>query len=402
MTKKSSILLLFLAAFVCYCMCTVKGPDYYSPPALATHFNGEQFVGSKTCLECHKDIVDSHLQTAHFNTSSIATRESIKGSFADGANKVAVGDFVFTMKSEGGSFYQHTEYKDAIKPAPPARLDMVIGSGVKGQSYLTWENDHLYQLQVSYYPASDRWINSPGYPSQPLKRPIRDACLKCHVTFATNRDFSGQGNRYDRERTVYGVDCERCHQPSAKHVIYHRSNPEAVTTKYMLKLDTLPRQRRLDACAQCHSGLRSAIIKGNSFSYLTGEDLNEYSRNFYTGQPQQELDVHGNQYGLLTSSKCFKQTSTMDCGTCHDPHTNQRGDTAFFNQKCMGCHSAGSVDCSAETSLMSTMANNCIACHMPNIPSKLMSFQLGMDSVETPVYVRTHLIGIYQQDQWHQ
>ena len=74
---------------------------------------------------------------------------------------------------------------------------------------------------------------------------------------------------------------------------------------FMMKIDTLSRQKRLDVCAQCHSGPRDGILQGNSFSFLAGEKLDEYSRNYYTGISNDDLDVHGNQYGLLTSSKCF-------------------------------------------------------------------------------------------------
>lgn len=395
--KQFFLIFLFIAAIAYYWMCIKKGPEYYKPKVLATHSTGAEFVGSKTCMECHAEIYDSHLLTAHYNTSALANSDNLKGSFEAGSNTISLKETEVEMLREGNVFYQETKDKNTGKRMPPETMDIVIGSGVKGQSFLNWKVEKLFQLQASYYPAADRWINSPGYPDFRIQRPVRDGCLKCHVTHATNRDFSGKGNRYDRNRMLYGVDCERCHQPGEKHVTFHRNNPKIAEAKFMLKLDTLSRQLRLDACAQCHSGSREAILKGTSFSYLTGEPLEEYSRNFYKGQSTSELDVHGNQYGLLTSSKCFKQSLDMDCGTCHDPHKNQRGDVAHFNQKCVGCHNSSKVECKGATAEINSMGNNCIACHMPNTPSKIMSFQLG-DSETTPVYVRTHLIGIYSKD----
>ncbi len=389
---------MFLAAFIYYCTSPINEEEYYNPEVLATHFNGEQFVGSLTCAECHSDIYAAHVQNAHYNTSAPATAKNIKGSFKKGSNTIDLQEEEIVMVKKGKSFYQQTKFKIANQPTLSEKIDIVIGSGVKGQSHLSWEEENLFQLQASYYPPSDSWINSPGFPPQKLKRPIRDGCLKCHVTFATNRDFSGQGNRYDKGKMVYGVDCERCHRPAAKHVIFHRKNPEVKTAKFMLKLDTLSRSRRLDLCAQCHSGPREFIIQGNSFSYLTGENLKEYSRNAYTGRPDNELDVHGNQYGLLTSSKCFQETTQLDCGTCHDPHKNQRGNTVHFNQKCIGCHSPGAAVCTVENAEMTAMSNNCVGCHMPNTPSKTMSVQLTKDSPEAAVYVRTHLIGVYKRE----
>jgi len=374
--------------------------EYYNPIVLATHENGEQFVGSETCMECHADIYKSHLETGHFNTSAVANSKNVKGSFENGENILDLDQVEFTMVSEGDSLYQHTRLKNRTSKIPPAKFDFVIGSGVRGQSYGTWQDDKLFQLQTSYYTPTDNWVNSPGYPSyHDNPRPIRDACLKCHVTFAKRHELPKQGNQFDKEQMIYGVDCERCHRPSAKHVKYHRNNPEEIEPKFMLPLDSLSRQQRLDVCAQCHSGNGKRLLKGNSFSFLSGEILDEYFQNLIQQTSNTTLDVHGNQYGLLTESKCFKETETMDCNTCHDPHKNQRGKADNFNLKCISCHSTGSVVCSADESEVNHMANNCITCHMPVTPSQSMTVQLNeKDSLETSFYIRTHLIGIYPEE----
>ncbi|MFT6807013.1 MAG: LSD1 subclass zinc finger protein [Saprospiraceae bacterium] len=398
MDEKLFVGSLILVVILCYGACDMNGVEYYKPEALATHFNGEQFVGTRTCMECHSDVYESHLLTAHYNTSAVAKSSNIKGSFDTGANTINLEDSKIEMRSMRGSYFQEVqlEEEENEKASPLLqKMDIVIGSGIKGQSFLTWEDEKLFQLQASYSPPADKWINSPGFPEHLIKRPIRDGCLKCHVTFATNMDFAGQGNRYNSEKMIYGIGCEKCHRPSEKHVVFHRENPEIKTSRHMLKLDTLSRQFRLDVCAQCHSGSRAAILKGNSFSFLSGERLDEYSRNFYTGQKESDLDVHGNQYGLLRSSQCFKQSLEMDCGTCHNPHMNQRGDTDYFNQKCATCHTANTTNCSAETNELHEIGDNCIACHMPTIPSKAMALQVGAGSKQTGVLVRTHLIGIY-------
>ena len=393
---------MFLLVIVYKCKNSTTESDYFTPNVLATHFNGERFVGSTTCMECHSDMYTTHLETAHFNSSDIANSKNVKGSFEAGSNILDLKDVAFEMKIDSGSLYQHTTLKNRSSKKPPSKFDIVIGSGVKGQSYLTWENDALYQMQVSYYTPSNNWVNSPSFPTYSFSRPIGDACIKCHMTFATNRNDSKDGNSFDKDRMVYGIDCERCHRPSEKHVVYHRKNPEIKEAKYMLRLQDLPRQQRLDACAQCHSGLRSELLKGSPFSYLTGEVLSDYSRNNDTTISNEKLDVHGNQYGLLTSSECFKQSATIDCSTCHDPHKNQRGNSNYFNSKCIGCHSKNKSICTAETTVKNNMENNCIACHMPKIASKAMQVQLTQDSLETSFYVRSHLIGVYTDALWEE
>lgn len=390
-----SVLLLVV---IYHCKNPERESEYYRPIPLATHTNGNRFVGSETCIECHADIYFSHSETAHSKTSAIADTNNVLGSFDPGSNVLDLEYAKFTVLKNGDTLYQTTEYKNRNKKDPPKSLDIVIGSGVRGQSYATWNKDALFQLQTSYHTPTDNWVNSPGYPDYVDEdRPIRGACLKCHATFATLKETSRQGNEYDPQSLILGIACERCHQPSEKHVVYHRKHPEAQPGKFILSLDSLGRQKRLDVCAQCHSGPRDLLVKGNPFSFLAGEVLNDYARNSNQAIQKTKVDVHGNQYGLLTQSECFKKSPEMDCATCHDPHSDQRGNTSHFNQKCMECHSTDFVTCAEETTKMAERDDNCIACHMPISPSEIMKVQLRPeDSVETSFQIRSHLIAIYK------
>lgn len=339
-----------------------------------------------------------YINKVPIRTSAIADSTNIKGSFKNMENVLDLESVKFTMFKNDDSFYQHTEIKNRLLKKAPARFDIVIGSGARGQSYLTWKNDNLYQLQASYYTPTDSWVNSPGFPSFSIERPIRDACIKCHATFAKNTNSSQEGNIYDKTQMIYGIDCERCHRPAEKHVAYHKNNPDAKTSKFILKHSELSRQQRLDACAQCHSGLRDNLLKGDSFSFLTGDNLDEHAMNFAKEPQDGRLDVHGNQFGLLVKSECFQKSENMDCITCHSPHKNQRGNTDYFNQKCIECHKSSEIMCEEEVEIMSWMGNNCIACHMPTTPSKIMTVKLAEDSLETSFNIRTHLIAIYSEE----
>lgn len=370
--------------------------DYYESPVSATQNYMASYAGSISCSECHAELFKTHVETAHFNTSKLADGQTIKASFQKGSNILDLEHVVFTMLNKKGAFYQHTKIKNRNIDIPPNKFDIVIGSGVLGQTYLTWKDDKLFQLQPSYHSSSDTWINSLGYPEYFTERPIQEACLKCHVTYAENKHFSGDGNQFFKERIMYGVDCEKCHGPSLEHVNYQRQNM-GETAGFVIKFDTLSRQQRLDVCAQCHSGER-ATVQGNPFYFLPGENLDNYSKSIYK-ENNATLDVHGNQYGLLTQSECFKQTPSMDCASCHDSHKNQRGNTDYFNMKCIGCHSGEKNTCTAEPFKMQTMTQDCIGCHMPVMPSKTLTAQLAKDNLEISFYIRTHLIGIYPEQQ---
>ncbi len=374
---------------------TREKEEYFAvSDTMPTHYNGEQFAGSESCIACHQDIYQSHIQTAHFNTSAVANAETLKGSLDGSSSQVALIDGNVQIVKEGEHFYQTMTSKTSDKLLEKSRLDIVVGSGVKGQSYLTFKGDSLFQLQASYFTLIDDFINSPGYPNYRYTRAVTDNCVKCHVTFAKNENPKGNTNIYDRNSFMLGIDCERCHGPSKKHVDFRTGNLGELKEDPVIRIDNLSRQLRMDNCVQCHSGLRAIQIKENPFSFVVGDQLDEYAKNYNFGRSQAELDVHGNQYGLLKSSECYINSEALTCTTCHDPHKKQRGDSNHFNSKCIECHSAPK-ELHHDSGLDTTDLNNCISCHIPLFPSQTMKVKLEDNAEETSVEIRTHLIGIY-------
>ena len=85
-------------------------------------------------------------------------------------------------------------------------MDVVIGSGVRGQSYLYWHGDLLYELPVSYWSDGSRWINSPGYKNGTMNfsRAVIPRCLECHATQIVARSPDPLSNQYDPTSLVTG------------------------------------------------------------------------------------------------------------------------------------------------------------------------------------------------------
>ena len=96
------------------------------------------------------------------------------------------------MEKRADGFYQ-VGYIDGVEKKSQ-RFDMVIGSGTKGQSFASWNNNHLVQLPITYFTSAGQWSNSPGYPDKiAFNRPITSRCLECHATFAEK--ISAEGTR---------------------------------------------------------------------------------------------------------------------------------------------------------------------------------------------------------------
>ena len=359
------------------------------------HSSGSQFASSESCMACHEDLYLNTSHTAHFHSSAKATPKTIKGSFEEGFNSIIIDEkYRFTIGIDQGTAYQKAIALPNDEPVLRKSIDMVIGSGQKGQTYGHWQRSDLFQLPLSYYAPTKEWTESPGVPFQPLTglRKINAKCLECHTTFAKSNSLYGIGNSYEKERILYGIKCQRCHGPAKAHVDHHLKHPEATEPFGIISVASLPQTRRMDLCALCHSGFRTDLQA--PFEYIVGEDLSEYSTADYRDNLEQNWDVHGNQVALLEASACFKNSIHMDCMSCHDPHQDQRGKSADFNVKCVACHTKDFSNLHVNNKATISKTSDCISCHMPVQPSKAMSIPLS-DSTSIPVQVRTHLIGVY-------
>ena len=276
------------------------------------------------------------------------------------------------------------------------RFNIVIGSGRKGQTYLYWNDNKLFELPVSYYTNLNSWCNSPGFPDNFIKfdrRFLLNVWNAMELMQKQAIDEKGE-TFYDRKQILYGISCERCHGPAAEHVAYQQQHPEDKTGKYIVIIKNLARQQRLDGCALCHSGFRIPIQP--AFDFTIGDTLDNYSHVRYNTDSTSTLDVHGNQYGLLTASKCFKMSQQMDCASCHNVHVNQANSPKIFSQRCIACHTETThTSFTLPSDKHVLLADNCIDCHMPMLPSKKIVLNVANSENEVPDVVRTHRVAIY-------
>ncbi len=188
---------------------------------------------------------------------------------------------------------------------------------------------------------------------------------------------------------AYGIDCQRCHGPAAKHVTFHEENPNEKAAKFMVKIRTLSRQQKIDNCAVCHSG-SDQDAQRSTFAFRPGDTLANYYDPYSNSNT--EPDVHGNQHQMLSSSACFLK-SDMDCSSCHNTHITEKNNPVLYSQRCMNCHQSQlhpPVETKGET-----LQSNCIDCHMPMQASRVISFQESGKLQKAPYLLRSHRIGIY-------
>ncbi|HVU59210.1 MAG TPA: multiheme c-type cytochrome [Puia sp.] len=355
----------------------------------------EPFAGSLACAGCHKNIYDTHIHTAHYLTSQEASLKNIKGSFEFGENRFVFSDYTYVaMEKRKNGLYQ-VEYNDGAEKKA-RRFDITVGSGTKGQTYLYWWKDTLFQLPISWFTDAGKWSNSPGYYRVAFGRPITSRCLECHSTYVrVTSPPNARVDEYDHN-IVFGVDCEKCHGPGLQHVRFQGEHPEEKTGKFIINPATFTRQQQLDLCMLCHGGRLEKTSP--SFTFQSGDTLANYFALDTAQQNAADIDVHGNQYGLLAASKCFRM-SQMTCNTCHNTHINEAGKPALFSQRCITCHQEHSSNfCKLSTLSTARLKQNCIDCHMPQQPSQAIMMQLEGETAPTSAYMRTHFIKVYPDE----
>jgi len=360
----------------------------------------KDYAGDASCASCHKSQSQSYQHTPHHLTSQFATSSSVLGAFQNGKNILTIVDAAesaepglqFLMESRKDGFFETARSgwaPDVYQRTE--RIDLVTGSGSRGQTYLHWEKDRLFELPVSYWSDGHRWINSPGYidGTADFSRPVNPACLECHATYIRALSSDPRTNRYDRGSLAPGIWCESCHGPSANHVrLETQRQSRSKDMPGVLNPAKFSRDRQVDLCAECHNGIQREAL-APTFSYVPGRPLSEYFKQLSSPDVARP-DVHGNQVGLLQRSKCYRSSEQMSCSTCHDVH--YMGQSAeSYSLKCLSCHKW--QDCGMSGKKGHEIVNKCIDCHMPVEETNVIVSQTGGQVVRAKM--RNHWIKIY-------
>ena len=357
------------------------------------------YAGDASCQKCHRDVGQTYQHTPHYLTSQLPTSSSVLGSFQSGANSLIIVDSA--QSAEPGLQFHMESKKDGLFEVARSgwgshvyqreeRIDLVTGSGVRGQTYLYWQGDRLFELPVSYWSDGHRWINSPGYidGTAEFSRPVNPACLECHATYIRALSTDPATNRYDRKSLVPGISCESCHGPGADHVRQELQRATKGQEPLILNPARFSRDLQVDLCAECHNGIQREALKP-AFSYIPGRPLNEYFKQLPSPDVEHP-DVHGNQVGLLKRSKCYQSSEQMSCSTCHDVHTSGQS-LESYSLKCLSCHKWQS--CGMSRKMGHEITNKCIDCHMPIEETNVIVSQTAGNVLHAKM--RNHWIKVY-------
>ncbi len=403
-SKRPAIFLIFAVALAASCLGLPQANEKSKDATAAPSAGRPGYAGDAACAKCHREESLSFEHTAHHLTSQPANTQTVLGNLHSPGNVLTVSDpkknpsqpaLFFKTEIKGDKITQSavTGWDDQLLTRRE-QLDVVTGSGVRGQTYLYWQGDRLFELPVSYWTDGHRWVNSPGYidGTADFSRPINPGCLECHASYIRPLSTDTLTNSYDKQTLVTGISCETCHGPGAEHVARYSNDATKPTESAILNPAKFSRDRQVDACAYCHNGIQRQAL-APAFSFVPGKPLTDFFKPLPT-EAAAHPDVHGNQVGLLERSRCYESSPEMSCSTCHNTHAPEKT-AASYSTACLKCHQW--TTCGESKRLGPSIAKNCIDCHMPVEPTNVIVSETAGEVVRARM--RNHWIKVYSRTQ---
>jgi predicted CXXCH cytochrome family protein len=309
-------------------------------------------VGAARCAGCHPKEYKTQQQSRHAETilseTSLGALSWPETALVDRSNTGVEHRFRRSAKRVEAEALCGDQRFAAI-------VEYALGSNHQGRSFVGVDTaGQARELRISQYPAPPEWDLTSEHPTEPpgldgyLGRPIPgDAvrlCLHCHSTnFRAIQQPLGRPEAGD-----HGIGCERCHGPGGHHL-------QAVDTHFPDLAIAQPRlveaSRVVALCAQCHQSPKSVSTSSASAIRF--------------------------QAPTLIRSRCYTESGSLSCVTCHNPHRNASRNPADYETVCLQCHqSAGSPPgpTNAQRSPARVWSScpinprrDCLNCHMPRV-----------------------------------
>ena len=342
------------------------------------------YVGSKACMNCHRDICTDY-RTHPMANSMAAIGEEVPLETYRGEDTFEVTDSKEMHVRREGDSVQHAEsfrtQDGELLYDQEFDVQYAVGSGKRGRSYLINHDGLLDMSPITWYASVDEWGLSPGYEpeSNPrFERQVSSGCVACHA---------GRVNAIEKVRNRFqpkpfleeAIGCERCHGPGREHIELQRSGLRGDQPDSIVNPADLKPALRDAICNQCHlQGEQRVLRYGRTeFDFRPGMALSEVWVAFKkTGDVStKEGAAAVSHVEQMHASRCYSATrgaasDVLTCLSCHPPHhgLTPAERVSHYRQSCLQCHSnEDQTHCGlAENErLKVSSADSCIQCHMP-------------------------------------
>jgi hypothetical protein len=327
------------------------------------------YIGTAACAACHAGNHASYKKTAH--SASLADLKPADEP-PDGSFHHAASGRTYSVYRHDGQLRQREVLRneaDKVVASVDLPVRYLIGSGHYCRSYLVEVDGFVHESPITWYTAKQKWDMSPGYDAPrhwSFERPARVGCLACHAGQVAVGDTVHKAALPEK-----AIGCESCHGPGSLHQAKYRMKPDAIDPNddTIVNPGKLSRELGEAICARCHlSGSVTVNVRGRTdpTAYRPGRPLTDYRVDYRFEPIGDGMTVVGHVQQMRLS-KCYQQSESLTCITCHDPHNkvDAAKGVAFYRQKCLECHTRKGCSVPEPERRTKQPADNCAACHMP-------------------------------------
>ena len=337
------------------------------------------FVGSRSCVPCHRDIYNKFVKTNMGRSMTRVTPALLGNLVTSGSSYDAKIDQHFEVFAREGKLFQGqyaTEAGGNEIFRETHEIQWIIGSGTNGFAAVTTNGEYLFQGPLSFYSKIGTWALSPGYEfgNYGFNRPMLAGCVACHSGRAMPAAEGDNGRFEDPPFQELAIGCENCHGPGEQHVREMTGKGTAVRTgrASIVNPARLPPGLADNICMFCHQTGDVRVLKPNKEyrDFRPGKPLDD-TLSIFLVPPKRESPPpsdHVEHYYSMILSKCYRGSSRgLSCITCHDPHVqpSRTEAAAYFAAKCAGCHKDKGCKLPLSVRLQQKPPNDCAGCHMP-------------------------------------
>lgn len=255
-----------------------------------------------------------------------------------------------------------------------------IGSGHHSRSYLINVDDHFFESPVTWYSSTNSWGVSPGYDfreHEGFSRAANEGCIQCHA----GRVEAVESSTHRLNLIEPSIGCESCHGTGMLH-IDERALDISIAGEHddtIVHPGRLTRELNEAICARCHlRGVGWSNVRGRSTKdFRPGLLMTDFRVDFALQKSTGLMQVVGH-FEQMRASRCYTQSDTLTCTTCHNPHASPSAEmkVEYYQRKCLGCHASDDDRCAvpAPVRLAESPADNCVTCHMPESGTEIPHF----------------------------
>lgn len=297
-----------------------------------------------TCATCHAGVAHAYAGAPMRHALEPANANPTLNAHPN--LTAQMGRFTYRVQTTGGQSTYTVSDETGSLTLP---IHWVFGQ--HSQTFVLEKDGHLYESLVTYFPRESALATTPGDEvikpttlQEAMGRQLSTwetlSCFNCHATNAI------QGTHLTLDKLILGIECERCHEGAQKHMADAVNDNFKSLPRPLKRMST---QQASDFCGQCHRTWETVV------------------RNHWRGPAFVRFQPY-----RLQNSKCYAADDPrISCFACHDPHQQVNHSQAYYDTKCLACHSGAKVEKSTGTSASAKACpvakKDCATCHMPKV-----------------------------------